>query len=155
VPAAGEAFDTEYWDLEQAKLRRAGAPPPLAGQVAVVTGAASGIGRACAEALLRAGAGVVGWDLSAGVATSFSGAEWLGLQVDVSDGAAVAEALGAGVERFGGVDVVVVAAGIFPASERLSELGPDSWRRAMSVNVDSVAELFHQVRWNGPMTASG
>ena len=54
-----ELFEFEYWDLEQAKLRRAGQPPIFAGEIALVTGAASGIGRACVEALLRRGAAVV------------------------------------------------------------------------------------------------
>ena len=49
LPAA-DLFDMEYWALEQAKIRRGGRPAELAGQVAVVTGAASGIGRACAAA---------------------------------------------------------------------------------------------------------
>ena len=55
-----ELFEFEYWDLEQAKLRRAGLPPVFGGEIALVTGAASGIGRACVEALLKRGAAVVG-----------------------------------------------------------------------------------------------
>ena len=51
-------FDIEYWDLEQAKLRKAGAPPAFAGEVALVTGAASGIGKACVESFLKRGAAV-------------------------------------------------------------------------------------------------
>ena len=49
--SAEELFDVEYWDLEQAKLRKTGEPPELNGTVALVTGAASGIGKACAEAV--------------------------------------------------------------------------------------------------------
>ena len=52
----------EYWDLEQAKLKKAGKPPVFAGEVALVTGAASGIGKACVESLLARGAAVVGLD---------------------------------------------------------------------------------------------
>jgi len=62
-----DIFDVEYWDLEQAKLKKAGAPPVFAGEVALVTGAASGIGRACVEALLRRGAAVIGLDINAEV----------------------------------------------------------------------------------------
>ncbi|HEX6870566.1 MAG TPA: bifunctional aldolase/short-chain dehydrogenase [Micromonosporaceae bacterium] len=145
VPPAGDLFDVEYWDLEQAKLRQAGPPPALAGQVAVVTGAASGIGRACAKALLAAGASVVGWDISDSIGTTFIGPQWLGLRADVTDASAVANALREATHRFGGVDIVVAAAGIFPSSARIAELGLTEWRRAMAVNVDSVVELFGQV----------
>src|SRR5690606_20476576 len=69
---AGDIFDLEYWVLEQLKLQRAGKPRPLEGQVAVVTGAASGIGRACAEELMAAGAAVAGWDVAPGTAEIFA-----------------------------------------------------------------------------------
>src|SRR5262249_21246888 len=58
-----DLFDVEYWELEQAKLAGRGAPPPFAGEIALVTGAASGIGRAIADAFLAAGAAVVALDL--------------------------------------------------------------------------------------------
>src|SRR5690606_30806985 len=61
---ARDVFDVEYWDLEQAKLELAGKPPELAGEVALVTGGASGIGRACVEVLLARGAAVVALDRS-------------------------------------------------------------------------------------------
>ncbi|MHB8667079.1 MAG: class II aldolase/adducin family protein, partial [Burkholderiales bacterium] len=64
-----ELFEVEYWDLEQAKLRKGGAAPPYGGEIALVTGAASGIGRACAEALLARGAAVVGVDIDRAVET--------------------------------------------------------------------------------------
>src|SRR5204863_6180004 len=59
-----DIFDVEYWELEQAKLRRAPARAAFTGEVAVVTGAASGIGRACAEALRSRGAAVIGLDVN-------------------------------------------------------------------------------------------
>ena len=60
-----DIFDVEYWDLEQAKLRKGGKPPVFTGEVALVTGAASGIGKACVDALLARGAAVVGLDVDA------------------------------------------------------------------------------------------
>ncbi|HLS14517.1 MAG TPA: bifunctional aldolase/short-chain dehydrogenase [Beutenbergiaceae bacterium] len=141
----GDIFDLEYWVLEQQKLKRAGAPRPLEGQIAVVTGAASGIGLACARELLAAGAAVTGWDLSPDVADAVEDPAWLGLTVDVTDEQRVREALSETVERFGGVDIVVVSAGIFPQSQQLTELTTEAWRRTMAVNVDAVAHLFSAV----------
>lgn len=138
----GDLFDCEYWDLEQAKLRRAGSPPEMAGMVALVTGAASGIGKACAGELLKRGAAVVGLDLSPEVKGAFSGPSWLGIACDVTDPVAQAGAVAAAVERFGGIDVVVAAAGIFGASRPIGQLDLDEWRRVMAVNVDAVADLF-------------
>ncbi|WP_324651800.1 bifunctional aldolase/short-chain dehydrogenase [Georgenia sp. H159] len=142
APDEGHIFDLEYWSLQQEKLRRAGPRPPLEGRVAVVTGAASGIGRACAAELLAAGAAVVGWDLSPDVASTFTGPDWLGLTVDVTDEHQVTAALQRTVEELGGLDVLVVAAGIFPRSQPLAELEAETWRRTMGVNVDSAALLF-------------
>lgn len=143
APAGSDhVFDIEYWAPEQEKRRMGGGHLPLAGRVAVVTGAASGIGRACAAELLAQGASVIGWDLSAEVETTFSGPEWLGLQVDVSDADAQREAIITGVDAFGGLDILVVAAGIFPVAQHLNELDLEMWRRTMSINVDSVAALF-------------
>ncbi|KRV51297.1 short-chain dehydrogenase [Wenjunlia vitaminophila] len=142
-PASEEhIFDLEYWDLEQAKLRRAGSPPPFAGEVALVTGAASGIGRACVKALLDAGASVVGWDVADAVTDAFSGPEYLGQRLDVTDEDAVSAALDAVVERFGGLDMVVPCAGVFRSGMPVAELDPAAWRQSMAINADSVATLY-------------
>jgi len=140
--SSGHVFDLEYWELQQQKIARRDTHRPLAGQVALVTGAASGIGKACAHALLEAGASVVGWDLAASVVDAFDSPEWLGLQVDVTDDDAMQHALRTGVERFGGLDVLVVAAGIFPTSQPLGEMPMATWRRTMAVNLDAVAALY-------------
>jgi rhamnose utilization protein RhaD (predicted bifunctional aldolase and dehydrogenase)/NAD(P)-dependent dehydrogenase (short-subunit alcohol dehydrogenase family) len=143
-----DLFDVEYWDLEQAKLRRRGAPPPLAGEVAFVTGAAGSVGRACAEALLGEGAAVVGVDVAATIETVFDGPAWGGLRVDVTDREALARALEVTSERFGGVDVLVINAGVFPPSAPIGDLDFDVWERTMAINVDANAALLH---WAYPL----
>jgi rhamnose utilization protein RhaD (predicted bifunctional aldolase and dehydrogenase)/NAD(P)-dependent dehydrogenase (short-subunit alcohol dehydrogenase family) len=130
-------FDIEYWELEQAKLKRAGHAPVFAGEVALVTGAASGIGRACVEAFLRRGAAVVGLDLDPAIERQWERPDYLGIVCDLTDAGAVDAALDAAVRRFGGVDMLVLNAGIFPASQRVEEITPEMWRRAMLVNVEA------------------
>ena len=142
---AGHLFDCEYWDLEQAKLRRAGRPPEFAGMVALVTGAASGIGRACASALLSKGCAVAGLDRDEAVTGAFDGPAWLGIAVDVTDGPGRQEAVAQVVERFGGIDVLVPAAGVFGRPAPIGELDAAAWGAAMSVNADAVAALLAAV----------
>ncbi|MGH9224125.1 MAG: bifunctional aldolase/short-chain dehydrogenase [Acidimicrobiales bacterium] len=140
----GEAdlFDFEYWELEQAKLLRAGPPKPFAGEIAVVTGAASGIGRACAAALLAEGAAVVGLDRNPEVKAVFDGDAWLGIEADVTDDEAVGRALEDTVLRFGGLDMLVLNAGVFPPSAPVAGLTPDVWRQTMAVNLDANVGLL-------------
>lgn len=140
--SAEELFEIEYWSLEQAKVKALVTLPELAGQVAVVTGAASGIGKACASALLEAGAAVCGLDLNPGVTSTFDHPSWLGLAVDVSDPEQMEAGIGSVVDLFGGIDIAVVGAGIFGASTPISDLAMDEWRKVMSINVDSVLGLF-------------
>src|SRR5204863_7852952 len=137
-----DVFEVEYCELEQAKLGLGRGSGPLTGEVAVVTGAACGIGRACAEALLAKGASVVGIDLAPSAVDS---PEYLGVQADVTDPGAMAAALEAGVHRFGGVDIVVPSAGVFLGTQRIAELDRDKWRRTMAVNADAIADLFARV----------
>jgi rhamnose utilization protein RhaD (predicted bifunctional aldolase and dehydrogenase)/NAD(P)-dependent dehydrogenase (short-subunit alcohol dehydrogenase family) len=146
--SAGHVFDLEYWALQQEKLHRAHDPAPLTGRIALVTGAASGIGRACAESLLAVGAAVIAVDRAEEVVGLVDDPAWLGLQADVTDEAAVRDAIADGVARFGGLDIVVVGAGIFPEAAPLTELSTETWRRTMAVNVDSVAALYRMV---GPL----
>jgi rhamnose utilization protein RhaD (predicted bifunctional aldolase and dehydrogenase)/NAD(P)-dependent dehydrogenase (short-subunit alcohol dehydrogenase family) len=130
-------FDVEYWDLEQAKLRKAGKPPLFAGEVALVTGAASGIGRACVDALLARGASVVGLDIDPAIAAQRKRADFLGLGCDVTSREAIGAALARGVDAYGGLDMLVLNAGIFPGGRRIDALGDDEWRRIMHVNLDA------------------
>lgn len=143
LPAA-DIFEVEYWDLEQAKLRRAGAAAPFAGEVALVTGAASGIGKACAEAFINRGAAVTGLDINPAITQTFRQRGWLGLACDLTQEAAVGEALETAVCRFGGLDMLILNAGIFPRSRAIADLNLDEWRQVMGVNLDSYLTLMRE-----------
>ena len=140
---AKDLFDVEYWDLEQAKLRAAGKPPPLAGEVALVTGAASGIGKACVESFLSRGAAVAGLDREAAV-TSLRRPDYLGLTGDVTDHAALRACLEATARAFGSLDMVVLNAGVFPGGRSIAELSDEEWRRVLSVNLDANLALLRE-----------
>ncbi len=134
---AEDVFDVEYWDLEQAKLRLGGAPPPLAGEVALVTGAASGIGRASVESLLARGAAVAGLDVDPRIESILDRDDFLGLRCDVTVEDDVTAALESAVRAFGGLDLLVLNAGIFPRSSTIDALPLDDWERTMRVNLDA------------------
>lgn len=108
-----DLFDVEYWSLEQAKLGGA-KEPPLAGQIAVVTGAAGAIGFATAKAFAAAGAEVALLDVDETAAQAKAraiGGTALGLRCDVTDAASVRDAFARVVSAFGGVDIAVSNAG--------------------------------------------
>ncbi len=143
LPAA-QIFDVEYWDLEQAKLRRAGAPLPFQGEVALVTGAASGIGRACVESLLARGSAVIALDIDPAVEERFDTADVHGIVCDIADRGQLIKAIHQGASRFGGIDMLLLNAGIFPGSRRIEELGMEEWRRVMEVNLDANLVLLRE-----------
>ena len=112
-----EKFRIEYWELEEAKLRRRPKPKPLAGRIALVTGGGSGIGRATAERLAAEGACVVVADRDGGAAAAVAaglGSADVAVPVtaDVTSEDDVASALAASALAFGGVDLVVNNAGL-------------------------------------------
>ncbi|MGW6604972.1 bifunctional aldolase/short-chain dehydrogenase [Streptomyces sp. NPDC055036] len=112
-----EKFRIEYWELEEAKLRRMPTPKALASRVALVTGAGSGIGRAIAHRLVAEGACVVVADLNTEsakvVADELGGADKaVAVSVDVTDEDQIKDAFDAAALAFGGVDLVVNNAGI-------------------------------------------
>jgi rhamnulose-1-phosphate aldolase/alcohol dehydrogenase len=126
-----EKFRIEYWALEEAKLARMPQPKPLATRIALVTGAGSGIGKAIAQRVAAEGACVVVADLNLDnaqqVADELGGPDKaVAVKVDVSDEAAVAAALAAGVLAFGGVDLVVNNAGL-SLSKPLLETTVKDW----------------------------
>ena len=128
-------FDMEYWPLEQAKLGTA-KEPPLAGQVAVVTGGGGTIGAATARAFASAGAEVALLDVderaAADKARTIGGAA-LALECDVTDAASVARAFEAVAAAFGGVDIVVSNAGA-AWQGRIGEVDEEILRKSFELN---------------------
>ena len=115
--AESEKFNIEYWELEEAKLRRMPKPKPLAGRIAIVTGGGSGIGKATSLRLAAEGACVVvadrDLDAAQSVASEIGNTDRaIAFKVDVTDEAAIAATVHAASLAFGGVDLVVNNAGL-------------------------------------------
>jgi NAD(P)-dependent dehydrogenase (short-subunit alcohol dehydrogenase family) len=130
-----QMFDMEYWPLEQAKLGEQ-KELPLAGQVAVITGAAGAIGAATAKAFAAAGAEVALLDLDETAAKTEAaaiGADALAVKCDVTDPASVRAAFDKVAEAFGGVDIVVSNAGA-AWQGRIGEVDEEILRKSFELN---------------------
>ena len=135
-----EAFNIEYWLLEEAKLQRMPKPKPMQGRVAFITGGAGGIGSASAERLLREGCNVVLADIdqtaldevTAGFAKRYGSDMVRGVMMDVTQEAQVVGAIETTVSEFGGLDVVVNNAGITSAAA-VEDTTLAMWNRTMDI----------------------
>lgn len=150
-----EAFDIEYWLLEEAKLKRMPAEKELARQVIVVVGAGSGIGKETAHRLVKEGAHIVCVDLNEGAAqatakeitdkygvgigvagTGVSNCgPALGLSANVIDRASVRRMLDQVALAYGGFDSICVTAGTFVASDVTGHIPDDKWAITFAINV--------------------
>ncbi|MFI9387284.1 bifunctional aldolase/short-chain dehydrogenase [Kutzneria sp. NPDC052558] len=130
-----EKFRIEYWELEEAKLRRRPKPKPLTARVAFVTGGGSGIGRATALRLAAEGACVVVADRDLAGAEAVAkeiGSSAVAVHADVSSSDAVDEAVSAACLAFGGIDLVVNNAGL-SVSKPLVDTSDEDWDRQHGV----------------------
>jgi rhamnulose-1-phosphate aldolase/alcohol dehydrogenase len=135
-----EAFDIEYWLLEEAKLQRMPKPKSLAGRVGLVTGGAGGIGRAVAARMMAEGACVVLADIDAAAldetraafAARYGADQVRAVRLDVTDEAAVERGFAEAVAEFGGLDVLVSNAGI-ASSEPVETTTVAMWDRNMDI----------------------
>ena len=135
-----EAFDIEYWLLEEAKLKRMPRPKSLAGRIALVTGGANGIGRATAAKLLAEGAAVVLADIdetalgetTSAFAKAYGGDNVRSVVMNVTDEEAVIAAFADAVSEYGGLDILVSNAGISSAAP-IEDTPLSMWNRNMDI----------------------
>jgi NAD(P)-dependent dehydrogenase (short-subunit alcohol dehydrogenase family)/rhamnose utilization protein RhaD (predicted bifunctional aldolase and dehydrogenase) len=118
--------------------------PPFTGEIAIVTGAASGIGKACANSLLERGAAVVGLDISTTIENIFKSRKFLGLVCDVGDEDSVRNAIDQTTLAFGGLDMLVLNAGIFPSGCRIDAMDMDEWEKVMRINLHGNMALMRE-----------
>ena len=138
--AEQEAFDIEYWLLEEAKLKRMPKPKSLAGRIAYVTGGAGGIGGATAQRLLGEGACLVIADIDekalnervVAITKRYGRDSAIGVKLDVTDEAAVVASFEETARAFGGVDIVVSNAGIASASP-VEDTSLGLWQKNMDI----------------------
>jgi rhamnulose-1-phosphate aldolase/alcohol dehydrogenase len=135
-----EAFDIEYWLLEEAKLQRMPKPKALAGRIALITGGAGGIGLATARRLLDDGACVVVCDIDhdalahaeSNLHKDYGRDAAIGIPADVTSEAAIIKLFRDAAWRFGGIDICVSNAGIASAAP-IEETTLELWRRNMDI----------------------
>jgi rhamnulose-1-phosphate aldolase/alcohol dehydrogenase len=163
-----EAFDIEYWSLEEAKLRRLPPEKELDRQVIAVIGAGAGIGKATAHRLVSDGAHVVCVDLDEAAAKEtaqeitreygegigVAGTELsncgpaIGLSCDMTDRASVARVFNDVILAYGGLDAVVITAGIFIAPDKAGRIEDHQWALTFAINVTgayTVADEAHRI----------
>lgn len=150
-----EAFRIEYWALEEAKLQRMPAEAEFSRKIALIVGGASGIGREVALLLARKGAHVVVADFDrqgakkvADEIGAISSSDFVtNAHVDLSSAASLAEAANFTVSRFGGIDIVVNTAAIYPVAGADGELADAQWAQTFLVNVTGNYLLARQTEW--------
>ncbi|HVU07203.1 MAG TPA: bifunctional rhamnulose-1-phosphate aldolase/short-chain dehydrogenase [Verrucomicrobiae bacterium] len=178
-----EAFDIEYWLLEEAKLKRMPAEKELARQVIVVIGAGSGIGKETAHRLVKEGAHIVCVDLNAdaanatareitdkfglGIGVAGTGISTcgpaIGLAANITDRASIRKMLDQVALAYGGFDSICVTAGIFVPSDTTGHIPDDKWAVTFNINVtgsylvaDEAAKIWREqgLRGNLVLTTS-
>jgi rhamnulose-1-phosphate aldolase/alcohol dehydrogenase len=176
--AKREAFDIEYWLLEEAKLKRKPPEQELSRQIIAIIGAGSGIGRAVVDRVVREGATVVALDLNQeaaeqaaqevldeigmGIGVAGSGisgcGDLIGLGIDITDRESIAAALEQVMLAYGGLDTVVVTAGLYVSPDATGHIDDWDWDRTFAVNVtgpylvaDEAARIWEAQGLSGSM----
>ena len=136
-------FEMEYWELEQAKLRKNSAVLPLQGKIALVTGASSGIGYHCVKTLQAQGAAIVAVDINPNISTLFTPQkDILGIVCDMTCEKSIQNAVNATIRHFGGLDIIISNAGTFPPSETCANMSSKNWSDSLAINLTSHQQLL-------------
>ena len=130
------------WEKEYGKGEKQDLP--FQGEVVLITGAASGIGKGCVEAFIEKGATVVGLDIKKTIGNISSSPAFLGVECDLTNEEAVIKAVGQAVRSFGGIDMLVLNAGIFPDSQNVSNMDITLWRKVHDINLDANVVLLRE-----------
>ncbi len=161
-----EAFDIEYWLLEEAKLKRKPPEKEMSRDIVLIIGAGNGIGKEAAHRIAKEGAHVVCADLSAtaaeetaaelteiygqGIGVAGSGISGcgpaIGLSVDITNRESIREMIKQTLLAYGGLDRVIVTAGVFVAPERDGSLSDDQWKFTFDVNVRGSYNVVDELR---------
>src|SRR5580704_6611143 len=150
-----EAFRIEYWALEEAKLQRMPAETEFSRKIALIIGGASGIGREVALLLARRGAHIVVADMNAEAAKSVAaeasvlagGDAVFSVAVNIGSSASLAETANFVISQFGGLDIIVNTAAIYPVAGADGELSDAQWAQTFLVNVAGNYHLAQQMEW--------
>jgi NADP-dependent 3-hydroxy acid dehydrogenase YdfG len=136
-----DLFEMEYWELEQAKLKKSVSTKTFQGKIALVTGAASGIGKACALALAKEGAVVVALDINPAV-EKMDVQGVFGITCDVTNKTTLKNAVDKTIKQSGGLDLLISNAGIFSPGATIENIDEKTWEQSLLLNLTSHRQLL-------------
>ena len=142
---ASDIFELEYWDLEQAKLKKNTITSVFEGEVVLITGAASGIGKSCVESFIKRGSAVIGLDVDPSIIDVSEHNNYFGMVCDLTNEDMIKDSIESAICRFGGIDMVVLNAGIFPKAQKVSALSLKEWNAVFSINLDANFNLLRNL----------
>ena len=129
-------FEIEYWELEQQKLKKENNSLLFQGQIALITGAASGIGKSCAQIMLEKGCVVIGLDKNHSVVDLFNNnTDYKGYVCDLTETKQIQKSIKDIITNFGGLDILISNAGIFPYSANIENISDKKWRKDIESNL--------------------